>query len=82
MNGTFQKHERGPVDEPSKREAGRHGKIVDDQTVETSHTLFAVRTTRGIPRCARSGIYDVVHHGTTRGYPAGIAATGAIRVEK
>ena len=85
MNGTFQKHERDlrtshRSDQP--RGGSTIWEIVVDQVVETSHTLFAVRTLRGISRYAGSGTHDVDHHGTTRGHPAGIAVTGAIRVEK
>ena len=54
---------------------------VDDQTVETSHTLLAVRAMRGILRHLVSGIPDVDPHGTIRGHPACIATTQETRDE-
>ena len=83
--GTFQKHERDlwtSLRSDQHRGASTTWEIVDDQIVEASHTLFAVRATRGIYRYASSGTPDVDPHGTTRGDPAGIAATGAMIVEE
>ena len=55
---------------------------VDDQTVETPHTLHVVRAMRGILRHPVSEISDVDPHGTIRGHPACIATTGATRDEE
>ena len=51
--------------------------VVDDQTVETSRTLHAVRAMCNIIRHTGSGNSDVDPRGTTRGHPAGMVATGA-----
>ena len=56
--------------------------VVDDQTVETSRSLHAVRAMCGIIRHIGSAISDVDPHGTTRGHPAGIAVTGGTRDEE
>ena len=73
------------MDEPSRRPAPRDStarNIVDDQTVETSRTLLAVRAMCGILRHTGSGVSEVDPHGTTRRHPAGIEMTGAMRDEK
>ena len=85
MNRTFQNHERDLCtshrgDQLRGDSTARN--IVDRQTVETSRTLLAVRAMCGILRHTGSGVPDVDSHGTTRGYLAGIAATGATRDEE
>ena len=85
MNGTFQNHERDlwtshRSDQPQG--SSTTWNIVDDQTVETSRTLHAVRAMCDILRHTEPGIFDVDPHGTTRGHPACIAATRATRDEK
>ena len=63
-------------------ETPRHGALWTTKQWKRHHTLHAVRTMCGILRHTGSGIFDVDPHGTTRGHPAGIAATGATRDEK
>ena len=85
MNCTFQNHERDLWTSHRGNQPGGDStawNIVDDQTVDTSRTLLAVRAMCGILRHTGSGISDVDLHGTTRGHPAGIAATGATRDEE
>ena len=85
MKCTLQNHERDQwtshrSDQPPGDSTAWN--IVDDETVETSRTRHSVRAMCGILRHAGSGTPDVDLHGTTRGHPAGITATGATRDEE